>query len=97
MPYVKEENREKFDVDIASLSEKVTCEGDLNYIISVLMHDRLSKIGLNYQNANNLVGMLECAKMELYRTIIAPYENIKMDENGRISELNESFFKTFVK
>ncbi len=73
-----------------------TCEGDLNYVITYLLHKELEKRGLNYQNANNLIGALECAKLEFYRTIIAPYENIKMDENGRVSQFDENFFKTSV-
>ncbi len=31
---------------------------------------------------NALIGVLESAKLELYRRMIAPYEDVKMKENG---------------
>jgi len=30
------------------------------------------------------VGVLECAKMELYRRVAAPYEDKKKEENGDV-------------
>jgi len=91
MPYIKKENREKFDKAIGLLSEQITCEGDLNYIITSLIHLELEDSGLNYQCINDLIGALECAKLELYRVIAAPYENLKMDQNGRVSSLDKKF------
>jgi hypothetical protein len=97
MPYIKEEDRVKFDDAIEVLSEKIEVEGDLNYCISLLCHKILQKKGVNYQNVNNIMGALECAKLEFYRVVAAPYENVKMDVNGRISNLDETFFKISVK
>ena len=31
-----------------------------------------------------LIGVLECAKLELYRRVAAPYEDDKIDENGDV-------------
>jgi len=89
MPYIKQENRGKFKFAIDDLSIQITCEGDLNYIITTLCHIQILKNGLNYQNINNLIGMLECAKLELYRKIAAPYEDIKSKENGNVTVLDE--------
>lgn len=89
MPYIKKENRLKFDTLISNLSDEITCEGDLNYIITSLIHFEIIKKGKNYQVVNNLIGALECAKMELYRVIIGPYEDIKLKENGNVSRLDE--------
>lgn len=94
MPYIKKEKRDELFVPIAQLSELITCEGDLNYIITTLTHMELMKKGLNYQHVNNLIGALECAKLELYRVIAAPYEDIKMKENGNVSSLDLNFNKT---
>ncbi len=33
---------------------------------------------------NAVVGALECAKLELYRRMVAPYENGKIAENGDV-------------
>ena len=89
MPYIKKENRAHFDEVIHKISSNVTCEGDLNYIFTSLIHKEIEKKGLNYQTANNLIGMLECCKLELYRVIAAPYEDIKKQENGNVSELDK--------
>ena len=32
----------------------------------------------------NLVGVLECAKLELYRRLAAPYEDLKIEDNGDV-------------
>jgi hypothetical protein len=37
-----------------------------------------------YADFNNAVGALECAKFELYRRLVAPYEDFKMAENGDV-------------
>jgi len=88
MPYIKKENRIKFDALIDELSDQITCEGDLNYIITSLVHFEIIKKGKNYQVVNNLIGALECAKLELYRVVIGPYEDIKLKENGNVSRLD---------
>lgn len=97
MPYIKDENREKFFESLTELTESITCEGDLNYIITSLVHMQLMKKGLKYQEINNLIGALECAKLELYRVIAAPYENLKMKENGNVSTLDSDFKKANTK
>ena len=88
MPYIKQEKRQELRDALDWLSEQIKCEGDLNYVITSLCHDRLFANDLNYQNVNNLIGALECAKLELYRVIAGPYEDIKMKENGSVSLLD---------
>ena len=88
MPYIKKENRSKFRFAIDDLTNKITSDGDFNYIITSLCHYQILKNGLNYQVINNLIGALECAKLELYRKIAAPYEDKKMTENGSVSTLD---------
>jgi len=89
MPYIKKENRVKFQEALWKLGPEITCEGDLNYVITSLIHYELIKKGLTYQNVNNLIGALECAKLELYRMIAAPYEDTKIKENGSVSDLDK--------
>lgn len=64
--------------------------GEMNYLITGLLHAFLKKQGLNYDNANKLMGVLDCAGKEFYRTVIAPYEDIKRDTNGSVSELDKT-------
>ena len=33
-----------------------------------------------------MVGVLECAKLELYRRMAAPYEDEKIEDNGDVYE-----------
>jgi len=37
-----------------------------------------------YTTYNEVVGVLECAKLEMYRRAVAPYEDEKIAENGDV-------------
>jgi hypothetical protein len=58
--------------------------GELNYIITTLTHQYVNLHGKSYNTYNAAIGVLECAKQELYRRKIAPYEDKKIDENGDV-------------
>jgi hypothetical protein len=88
MPYIEQKDRDKFIQRVEKLSELVNTDGELNYCITLLVHKILNKRGLKYQNMNNLVGCLECAKQEFLRTVVGPYEDKKIIENGHVSELD---------
>lgn len=72
--------------------ESTSCfAGHLNYVITSLITrvytDYLKKEGglnLNYSDHNEIIGLLECAKMEFYRRKTAPYEDKKIKENGDV-------------
>jgi len=88
MPYIKYEKREALedftyecfetleDVDIGA--------GELNYMITQLLHSWLRKNGNNYSNYNLVMGVLSCVAQELYRRVVVPYEDSKMEENGDV-------------
>lgn len=60
--------------------------GELNYCFTVLAHRYVeSKGGGNYQAFNDVIGALEAAKLELYRRRIAPYEDLKIRQNGDLT------------
>jgi len=90
MPYIKEEDRTKFYGPIRVLVDSIETDGELNYCISSIIHQVLKNRGQNYQNMNNIIGALECAKLEFIRTIISPYEDKKRKENGPVSGLDKS-------
>ena len=79
MPYITEEAREQ--LNDGGLPDN---EGELNYVISSLLDEYLAQYGCNYTNINQVVGVLECAKLEIYRRMAAPYEDAKMRENGDV-------------
>lgn len=86
MPYIKQEDREKLD-QMLDTDWRPDTPGELNYIITKLVHEYIEEKGTNYKTLNAVVGVLECAKMELYRRIVSPYEDEKIKENGDLNEV----------
>lgn len=84
MPYIKFEDREKFDSLVKDLSKLIEHEGDLNYVITCLLHHEVEKDGCNYKNLNRLQGVMDCAGKEFYRKVVAPYEDLKIKLNGDV-------------
>jgi hypothetical protein len=39
---------------------------------------------LSYSKINEVIGVLECAKQELYRRVASPYEDSKKEANGDV-------------
>lgn len=79
MPYIDKERR-------TSLLEQTTPEnaGELNFLVTVLVDDYINYKGKSYHTLNEAIGVLECAKQELYRRIAAPYEDEKIKQNGDV-------------
>jgi hypothetical protein len=94
MPYIAKEDRVKFEKPVQKFADNIETDGDLNYCISLLMHKVLKKRGVKYQNMNNIMGAIDCAKTEFYRTVASPYEDKKKAENGNVSELDKIGYKT---
>lgn len=85
MPYIKINNRERFvNLPLSELGKSDINVGELNFILSTVINNYLQTKSVNYNNLNEVIGVLECCKQELYRRIVAPYENIKIIENGDV-------------
>lgn len=81
MPYIAENLRNALDGDTSS---PVT-PGELNYKITKICVDYIYNMGGTcYVTLNEVMGVLECAKQELYRRIAAPYEDVKCKQNGDV-------------
>lgn len=92
MPYIKQENRDKIDPLINPLIDELFKNrnpGDLNYVISRICWS-LFETDISYKNGNEIVGVLECAKLEFYRRLLSAYEDQKRKENGDIYD-NEQY------
>jgi len=80
MPYITQNDRVRLDPDIErlldTLSQAPTVPpGEINYIISRIIWSRfLDKP--SYTRANELIGVLECAKAEFIRRHLNPYEDV---------------------
>lgn len=83
MPYISQDRRYAFDTGSQPEDGSITA-GDFNYMVSALVDGMLEKYGVSYSALNSLIGALECAKLELYRRIAAPYEDQKRAENGDV-------------
>jgi hypothetical protein len=87
MPYIKEARRGQLEDALQVLE---TClgsqqsEGDLNYVLSRLAWSYVCWGSENYSRLSQAIAALECAKLELYRRKVAPYEDKKMAENGDV-------------
>ena len=67
MPYINEEARSQLDEGVLPSNE-----GELNYAITTMLDEYLAEYGINYMNINTVIGVLECAKLEIYRRMAAP-------------------------
>lgn len=87
MPYINQEKRDAFWKDSALsylVQDIADCGGDLNYMFTMIVKEYIHKKGLSYATLNEIVGALECAKLELYRKVISKYEDKKCEENGEV-------------
>ncbi len=89
MPYLTKEVRTKLDEAIDSLIEQfqedgVSIPGGINYAICRMADGVVAATGESYSIYNTLLGSLECAKQEIYRRMIAPYEDFKCQQNGEV-------------
>ena len=85
MPYIKSEDKKKFHSFENVLNEiRIGVAGELNYLITLLVQSYLHQNGHRYAKMNDVVGALECAKIEFYRRLAAPYEDKKIEENGDV-------------
>ena len=105
MPYIEKEQRELIDgpsefttrygLDsflwkLDQIKEDwIDSPGTLNYIITRMVVWYLGK-NPNYERYNAAIGVLECAKQELYRRQVSPYEDKKCEENGDVYVVNRN-------
>lgn len=96
MPYIKEEFRKELNTHIDDFANKIielhqkhnqTRDGLLNYSLTRLFNQVYADA--RYHDLNELIGMLECCKLEYYRKYAAPYEDLKEKENGAVETFNK--------
>jgi len=80
MPYIDRDARARMDA-----GEAPGNAGELNYAITRIVDAYLiQRGGIRYGHLNEVIGVLECAKLELYRRLAAPYEDLKREESGDV-------------
>ena len=78
-PYIDPARRLALDYTIPAQTA-----GELNFAITRIVDSYLERVGLRYEHINAVIGVLECAKLEAYRRIAAPYEDSKCTANGDV-------------
>ena len=85
MPYIKNVDRAKFiSGELEFLIDSIENEGELNYFLTEVILGYIGSGTGNYTMYNSVIGALECCKLEIYRRLIAPYEELKCKENGDV-------------
>ena len=80
MPYIDEAKR--IEIDTYGINA-VSNAGELNYFITSRIVLYLGEYP-NYEAYNKILGVLEAVKLELYRRVIAPYEDKKKEKHGDV-------------
>ena len=87
MPYIKTGKRAKYDIIFKELVKILRAlppeevDGELNYFVTKLLKEIYP---LRYFHINKAIGVLECIKLEYYRRVAAPYEDLKIQESGDV-------------
>ena len=84
MPYIVRKRREVLDPTICPEHAAAECAGELNFQITRLVDRFISDKGLCYETLNAAMGVLECAKAEVYRRVVTPLEDCKEVVNGDV-------------
>lgn len=100
MPYIKKLERNELNSQIKELANALAnlvsandgfVGGRLNYTITKLILEYYQSVvkiegpfKITYSDWNEILGALECCKLELYRKHIAPYEDEKIQQNGDV-------------
>ncbi len=103
MPYIKEHIRKSLDNSVLNLCAEIKAVsntndalcGNLNYIIFKIIReltDHNNGGQKNYARFNNILGALECCKLEIYSRMISPYEDEKIKENGDVQWIFGALF-----
>jgi len=82
MPYIKKKRRKECDKVVdAMIDSDILADGDLNYILY-----KYCKVNVtpSYNNLKNFCGELRQCATEIERRILAPYEDLKKEENGDV-------------
>ena len=84
MPYIPMWNRRSLDPFIDAVPVRGATAGEMAYVFTRLTLRWLREGFAGYSERALAVGVLETAKLELYRRNIGPYEDAKRDANGDV-------------
>jgi hypothetical protein len=89
MPYISRQDRELYDSVLNEFGKLLrengsrVVAGGMNYLITKMISMYLQG-RLRYSMINEVIGIIECVKQELYRRVAFGYEDKKKEENGDV-------------
>jgi hypothetical protein len=99
MPYIDPEYRKKLDNELDYLirdthsyvrNDPGKMKGVAHYLVIRLALGLLKPSeGWSYSSLSDVIGTLEAAKLEMYRRLLAPYEDDAILKNGDLDEYSE--------
>ncbi len=93
MPYIAPDERPQYDEHIRRLAEILSAKppeqrkGHGNYVVTRILRAAWGVTEAaeeSYSNYADVVGTLECSKLEIYRRWVAPYEDRAIERNGDV-------------
>ncbi len=88
MPYITKDKRVKYETTLMFIANNIVKSdnqsGELNYVITKLLHLIIIAIGEKYSHYNMLMGALNCITHEFYSRKVSPYEDKCILKNGDI-------------
>jgi hypothetical protein len=103
MPYITQNYRDELDALIDAFADKVneiharnpeqTRDGLLNYSVTRILNKTFPDA--RYHDYNEIIGFLECCKLEYYARKVAPYEILKATQNGEVQTFNKGDVKGY--
>lgn len=84
MPYIDRDMRPSVVSADAMVGINPQTSGELAYALTVIIMKYLNSSDMKFKDYNEVMGVLECVKHELYRRVISEYEQHKLSENGDV-------------
>lgn len=93
MPYLIQELRDEHDKHGGKESREYTSTLSFKHLLGVLNYDAFAKIKawmkankteVSYAMFAGIIGSLVCCILEIYRRLVAPYEDDKIKSNGDV-------------
>ena len=100
MPYIKTEQRKQLypkiqeivdEIVIVSDNDKEKIWGVLNYVVTMICLFTIKRVFIKlkgYSLLQRFIGLIECVKLEVYRRLVAPYEDGKAIENSDVFDID---------
>jgi hypothetical protein len=88
MPYITPQDRVQIDEQISHVTPQDG--GELQYMIATLIqnyYECACNKRPRYADMEGMMGALQGAALEHYRCVVAPYEDYKLEQNGKVYDV----------